>query len=85
MAFNHYAKIKRILSNHQGWRIVKINQPTKAKTFSGETRHFDYYYRILDKNNIAIPYCKFQQIDRFAKTMGTATETLIITDDDKKR
>lgn len=31
-AFNHYAKIKRILASEpDGWRIILINKPTSAK------------------------------------------------------
>ncbi len=78
MVFNHYAKIKRILDDYPGWYIIKINEPTKAKTFSGETRYFDHYYRVVDKNGHNIPYCKFQQIDRFAKTMNILAEDLLI-------
>ena len=36
MAFNHYAKMKRILTDFPGWYIVQINQPTVAERFNGE-------------------------------------------------
>lgn len=78
MVFNHYAKIKNILSHHTIWYVIKIDQPTKAKNFKGQIRHFDYYYRILDKHKKPIKYCKFQQIDRFAKIMGTPVEDIMI-------
>ncbi len=72
MAFNHYAKIKRILSNYDwnDWYILKINQPTKSKSFSGEIIHYDFYYRIIEaQTNKFIPYCKFQQISRLASIL----------------
>lgn len=70
MPFNHYAKIKRIIAEHPGWYIVKINQKTSAKNFKGELRQFDYYYRIYDKTGVPIKYCKFQQLDLLAKILG---------------
>ncbi|MEO5628113.1 MAG: hypothetical protein ABIQ89_04485 [Candidatus Saccharimonadales bacterium] len=71
MAFNHYAKIKRILSSQPpGWEVRKIDQPTTAQSFKGEVRHFDHYYRVFDSKGQPIPYCKFQQLDRFLKIMG---------------
>ena len=70
MAFNHYAKIKAILKQQApGWYIKRINEPTSAKTFSGEVKKYEHYYRIYDRNNIAIKYCKFQQLDRLAATL----------------
>lgn len=45
MAFNHYAKIKRILENEPGgWYIRRIDEPTEAKNFKGETVAYDHYY-----------------------------------------
>lgn len=71
MAFNHYAKIKRILdTSAPGWFVCRIDEPTSAKNFRGETRKFDHYYRIYAANNKPIPYCKFQQLDLFAKIMN---------------
>lgn len=70
MAFNHYARMKRILDTSEpGWYIRRIDEPTIAKNFKGETKHFDHYYRVYDANNKPIPYCKFQQLDLFVKTM----------------
>lgn len=70
MPFNHYAKVKRILEAAEpGWYVCRIDQPTTAKNFKGETRVFDHYYRIYDFKGEPIPYCKFQQLDLFAKVM----------------
>ena len=70
-AFNHYAKIKRILASEpDGWRIILINKPTSAKNFRGEVRRFDHYYRIVRADGDPIPYCKFQNIDRLAKILA---------------
>lgn len=77
MAFNHYAKIKRILlAQPDGWIIKKINQPTKAKKFNGETVEYPHYYRIYDRHNTPIKYCKFQQIERLAKALELPVESL---------
>lgn len=71
MAFNHYAKIKRILVEEvPGWYIQRIDEPTSAQNFKGETRHFDHYYRIYRADGTAIKYCKFQQLDRLASALG---------------
>lgn len=79
MAFNHYAKIKKILDEFQGeWHIQRINQPTTVKKFNGKIIKYPYYYRIYDKNNQPIKYCKFQQINRLAKILDTPTEDLPI-------
>ena len=79
MPFNHYAKIKRILqSTEADWSVHRINQPTAAKNFKGETRHYDYYYRIYDGDNNPIPYCKFQQIDLFAKIMNIDAQDIVV-------
>lgn len=81
MAFNHYAKIKSILeSQPSGWVIKRINKPTSAKNFKGETVEFPHYYRIYDANNQPIKYCKFQQIDLLAKTLKIPVENLPIVD-----
>ena len=77
MAFNHYAKIKRILSEQpDGWYIRRINEPTIAQNFKGETVAFDYYYRIYDANDLPIRYCKFQQIERLASALTVPVEQL---------
>lgn len=81
MAFNHYAKIKRILEQqYTGWYIKRINEPTTAKTFSGETKAYEHYYRIYDEHDTAIKYCKFQQLDRLSKALNIPYEDLPIID-----
>lgn len=81
MAFNHYAKIKTILSGRSDqWYIVRINRPTTSKKFNGELRNYDHYYRIFGADNKPIPYCKFQQIDRFVSVMNLPIESLPIID-----
>lgn len=77
MPFNHYAKIKRILADQAaGWTIRRIDEPTSAKNFRGETVEFDHYYRIYDADGVPIKYCKFQQIELLAKTLGLPVESL---------
>lgn len=77
MAFNHYAKIKRILGQQShGWYVLRIDEPTSAKSFKSETRQFDHYYRVYSAEGAAIPYCKFQQLDRFASVMGLAVDEI---------
>ena len=70
MAFNHYAKIKRILAGYTDWQVIRIDEPTEARNFKGELRTFDHYYRVYDSAGSPIKYCKFQQLDRFAQAMG---------------
>jgi hypothetical protein len=78
MPFNHYAKIKAILEKQpDGWTIRRIDEPTSAKNFKGETTHFDHYYRIYDHAGEPIKYCKFQQIDRLASILEMPVETLL--------
>jgi len=81
MAFNHYAKLKRILENYPGWRVVRIDEPTTAQSFKGEVRKFDYYYRLYTADGQQIKYGKFQQIERFAQTMGIPVDALVVTTD----
>jgi len=77
MAFNHYAKIKRILDQQpSGWYIKRIDSPTMAKNFRGETVYFEHYYRIYNASGAPIKYCKFQQIERLAKALNTTAENL---------
>ena len=77
MAFNHYAKIKRILAEQQpGWYIKRFDEPTSSKNFKGETVYYDHYYRIYDASDQPIKYCKFQQIERLARALGTEPESL---------
>lgn len=79
MAFNHYAKIKRILNSEpSGWVIKRIDQTTNAKNFKGEVRNFDHYYRIYNSKNEPIKYCKFQQIELLASILNTTVESLPI-------
>lgn len=77
MAFNHYAKIKRILDEQPaGWYIRKIDEPTTAQNFKGEIRQFDHYYRIYDVSGNPIKYCKFQQIERLSAALKIPVEAL---------
>lgn len=80
MAFNHYAKMKRILSGYEGWTIRLIAEPTEAKNFRGETVKFPHYYRIYDGDGNPIKYCKFQQIELLAKALGVPAESLPVVD-----
>lgn len=77
MAFNHYAKIKRILEEQpSGWVIHYINKPTSAQNFKGEVVNFSHYYRIYSSTGQPIKYCKFQQIERLAQVLGVPVESL---------
>lgn len=76
MAFNHYAKMKRILTDFPGWYIVQINQPTVAERFNGEKIRYDHYYRVYDAHDQPIKFCKFQQLDRFASAMNLPVDML---------
>lgn len=79
MAFNHYAKIKRILDEQPaGWYVRRIDEPTSARNFKGELVSYDHYYRVYDNAQQEIKYCKFQKIDKFASVMGIAVEDLPI-------
>ena len=82
MAFNHYAKLKRILATEPpGWYIRRIDEPTTAQTFRGEVRHFDHYYRLCHADDSYIKYGKFQQLDRLATALGVPVEALPIVSD----
>lgn len=82
MAFNHYAKMKRILAAEpEGWIIRRIDEPTTAKSFKGEVREFDHYYRIYSSEGTPIKYCKFQQLDRLAAALSIPIEALPVVDD----
>lgn len=77
MAFNHYAKIKRILDTQpKGWYIKRIDEPTEAKNFRGETISYDHFYRIYSNDHQSIKYCKFQKIEKLASTLRVAVEDL---------
>lgn len=81
MAFNHYAKLKRILEGQpSGWYIKRINQPTKAQNFKGEVRTFDHYYRLYSVDGLPIKYGKFQQLDRLAKVLKLPVTSLPIVE-----
>lgn len=81
MSFNHYAKIKRILDEQpDGWIIRRINEPTTAKNFKGETVNFSYYYRVYDYKGEPIKYCKFQQIERLATVLAVSVGDLPIVE-----
>lgn len=81
MAFNHYAKIKRILDEQpKGWIIQRINEPTSAQNFKGEVVHFTHYYRIYDSMGQPIKYCKFQQLERLARALHLPAEALPVVD-----
>ena len=81
MAFNHYAKMKRILDDYEQWYIVRVNRPTTSTGFNGELRTFDHYYRVYSAVGEPIKFCKFQQIDRFASVMNCAVEALLIIEE----
>lgn len=77
MAFNHYAKIKRILdAEPPGWYIRRINEPTSAPNFKGEVVYYDHYYRIYCADGTPIKYCKFQKIDKLAQILTQPVEAL---------
>jgi hypothetical protein len=81
MAFNHYAKIKAILQQQPpGWYVKRINEPTSAKTFKGEVKRYDHYYRIYDHTDMPIKYCKFQQIDRLAAILQLPVSEIPLID-----
>lgn len=77
MAFNHYAKMKRILDTERpDWHIKRIDEPTSALNFKGETVRYDYYYRIYRADGEPIKYCKFQKLDKLASVLGVSTDEL---------
>ena len=79
MAFNHYAKLKRILAEQpDGWYIRQIDEPTSAKNFRGETVEYDHYYRIYSLDGEPIKYCKFQKLDTLASVLSKSPEELPI-------
>lgn len=79
MTFNHYAKIKRILSTEpDDWYIRRIDEPTHAKNFKGETVYYDHYYRMYRADGSPIPYCKFQKIDKLAQILKVDANALPI-------
>ncbi len=81
MAFNHYSRMKHILDQYaDDWIIRRIDRPTSAKNFKGETVSFKHYYRIYSSTGEPIKYCKFQQIERLAKILEVPVEALPIID-----
>lgn len=81
MAFNHYARLKKILENEpEGWVIRRIDEPTSVKNFKNETVEFDHYYRIYSFDGSPIQYGKFQQIERLASALSMPVEALPIVD-----
>lgn len=82
MAFNHYAKLKRIIANEPaGWYIRRIDEPTRAKNFRGEVVEYGHYYRLYTAANQSIAYGKFQKIDKLAQVLGVSAEDLPIIDE----
>lgn len=68
--FNHHAKLARMLADQPpGWYIRRIDEPTQAQNFKGETVEYDYYYRLYTHDGVQIRYGKFQQIERLAKAL----------------
>ena len=82
MAFNHYAKLKRIIANEPaGWYIRRIDEPTRAKNFRGEVVEYGHYYRLYTAANQSIAYGKFQKIDKLAQVLGVSAEDLPVIDE----
>ena len=82
MAFNHYAKIARIINSlASSWIVVRIDKPTTAKKFNGGQAYYDHYYRVYDGQHRPIPYCKFQQIERFARVMQLDINEIPVVDE----
>ncbi|PID31765.1 hypothetical protein CR970_04080 [Candidatus Saccharibacteria bacterium] len=81
MAFNHYAKLKRIIAEEpEGWYIRCIDQPTTATNFRGEKVHYPHYYRLYSAADQPIKYGKFQKIDKLARTLGVDVNDLPVID-----
>ncbi len=77
MAFNHYAKLKRIIEPQTGgWYIKRIDEPTSAKTFRGTTVTYPHFYRLYASDGTQIPYGKFQQLERLAVALNIPQEAL---------
>ncbi len=67
--FNHYHKLKMLISQYPEYQILKINKPTKTKRFNGEFNYYDYYYRLVTPDGKHIKYGKFQQLDKLASVL----------------
>ncbi len=68
MAFNYYAKLKRVINELDEYQIVKIDKPAKTKKFNGEYNYYEHYYKICN-NKQYIKYGKFYQLDKLANTL----------------
>lgn len=81
MAFNHYARLAKIIaSQKEGWYIKRIDKPTVAKNFRGDKVYFDHYYRLYSSDGDLVPYGKFQQIDRLARALKVDVSQIPIID-----
>ena len=81
MAFNHYAKLQRIIAElPSGWYIKRIDEPTEAKNFRGESVSYDHYYRIYHHDGEPVKYGKFQKIDKLASVLGVPVEELPVVE-----
>lgn len=77
MAFNHYAKLQRIVATlSPGWYIRRIDAPTRAKNFRGDIVEYDHYYRLYAADGEIVKYGKFQHIDRLASVLGLSVGDL---------
>jgi len=77
MAFNHYAKLQRIIAlQDSGWYIARIDQPTSTLNFKGERVQYEYYYRLYTADGQAIKYGKFQKLDKLASVLRLPVEAL---------
>lgn len=82
MAFNHYAKLKRILDDQpSGWYIRRINEPTTSQTFRGDKVSYPYYFRLYSATDEQIPFGKFQQLDRLASVLKLPVEALPVIEE----
>ncbi len=81
MAFNHYAKVARLIATLQdGWYIRRIDEPTTTMRFDGSKNSYDHYYRIVDSSGRDIPYGKFQQLDKLASILARDVSDLPLVD-----
>lgn len=81
MAFNHYAKLARIIAAlDAGWYIVRIDEPTATKSFRGDTLRYDHYYRLFSASGEQVKYGKFQKLDMLASVLNIPVEALPIVD-----
>lgn len=79
MAFNHYAKLKRIIdAERPGWHIRRIDEPTTTLNFKKEKVAYEYYYRLYRADGTVIAYGKFQKLDKLAATLKIPVDALPI-------